>query len=79
MNSFLLQRKEEIVQEVGFSSFRERESYFSLIFRHLDRRFYTEQEAKPIYEARATSGHRFGGVPTSPRDRDLFLLGLFFG
>ena len=33
-NSFLLQRKEEIVQEVGFSSFREREreSYFSLDF-----------------------------------------------
>ena len=25
-----------------------------------------------------TRGHRFGGVPTTPRGRDLFLLGLFF-
>ena len=24
--------------------------------------------------ARATRGHRFGGVPTTPRGRDLFLL-----
>ena len=29
--------------------------------------------------ARATRGHRFGGVPTTPRGRDLLLLGLFFG
>ena len=27
--------------------------------------------------ARATRGHRFGGVPITPRGRDLFLLGLF--
>ena len=46
---------------------------------HLDRRFSMEQEAKSIYAARATRGHRFGGVPTTPRGRDLFLLGLFFG
>ena len=49
------------------------------ISRHLDRRFSTEQEAKSIYAARATRGHRFGGVPITPRGRDLFLLGLFFG
>ena len=41
--------------------------------------FSTEQEAKSIYAERATRGHRFGGVPTTPRGRDLFLLGLFFG
>ena len=44
-----------------------------------DRQFSTEQEAKSIYAARATRGHRFGGVPTTPRGRDLFLLVLFFG
>ena len=44
-----------------------------------DRRFSTEQEAKLFYAGRATRGHRFYGVPTIPRGRDIFLLGLFFG
>ena len=44
-----------------------------------DRRFSMEQEAKLIYSARATRGHRFGGVPTTPRGRDIFLLVLLFG
>ena len=44
-----------------------------------DGRFSTEQEAKSIYVARATRGHRYGGVPNTPRCRDLFLRGLFFG
>ena len=44
-----------------------------------DRRFSMEQEAKLIYAERATRGHRFGGVPTTPRGRDLFLLVIFFG
>ena len=57
----------------------ERERATSLyISRRSDRRFSTEQEAKLIYAARATRGHRFGGVPTTPRGRDLFLLSLFF-
>ena len=43
------------------------------------RRFSTEQEVKLLYAARATRGHRFGGVPTTPRGRDLFLLALIFG
>ena len=42
-------------------------------------RFSTEQEAKLIYTARATRGHRFGEVLTTPRGRDLFLLALIFG
>ena len=43
-----------------------------------DRRFSTEQEVKLFYAARAMSGHRFGGVPTTPRNRDLFLIVLIF-
>ena len=39
----------------------------------------TEQEAKSMYAARTTRGHRFGGVMTTPRGRDLFLLVLFLG
>ena len=60
-------------------SFRERMSSFSLDFGRPDRRFSTEQEVKLFYAARATHGHRFGGVPTNPRGRDLFLLVIFFG
>ena len=43
-----------------------------------DRRFSTEQAAKLLYAVRATRGHLFGGAPTTPRGRNLFLLGLFF-
>ena len=50
-----------------------------LISRRLDRRFASGQEVKLFYVARATRGHRFYGVPTTPRGRDLFLLRLFFG
>ena len=49
------------------------------ISRRSDRRFSSEQEAKLIYAARATRGHRFCGVSTTPRGGDLFLLALFFG
>ena len=58
---------------------RERKCAFSLDFRPIGRSFSTEKEVKLFYAARATRGHRFGGVPTTPRGRDLFLLGLFFG
>ena len=44
-----------------------------------DRRFSTEQEAKLFYAARATRKHRFGGVQTTLRGWDLFLLALIFG
>ena len=40
----------------------------------MDRQFSTEQEAKSIYAVRATRGHRFGGVPTTPRGRDFSYL-----
>ena len=49
------------------------------ISRHSDVRFSTEQEAKCFYAIRAKRGHRFCGVSTTPRGRDLFLLGLLFG
>ena len=44
-----------------------------------DRRFSTEQEGKLLYAARTMHGHQFGGVPTTPRGKDLFLLVLIFG
>ena len=44
-----------------------------------DIRFSTEQEGKFLYAARTKRGHRFGGVPTTPKGRDLFLLVLIFG
>ena len=60
--------------------FLKRERVTSLkISRRSDRRFSTEQEAKLFYAARATRGHRFCGVPTTPRGRDLFLLSFLFG
>ena len=39
-----------------------------------DRRFSTEQEGKLLYATRTTRGHQFGGVPTTPKGRDLSLL-----
>ena len=58
---------------------RERKCAFSLDFWLIGPSVSTEQEVKLFYVARATRGHRFGGVPKTPRGRDLFLLGLFFG
>ena len=58
----------------------ERESVsFLYICGRSDCRFSTEQETKSIYPARATRGHRFDGVPKTPRCTDLFLLVIFFG
>ena len=48
------------------------------IFDYSGRWFLTEQEVKLFYAARAICGHRFGGVPTTPRGRGLFLLALIF-
>ena len=45
----------------------------------LTHQFSTEQEVKLFYAARVTRGHQFGGVSTTPRGRDLFLLALIFG
>ena len=52
---------------------------YLLISHRSDRRFSTEQEAKSIYAAGATCGHRFGGVSTTLRGRGLLLLVLSFG
>ena len=59
--------------------FRERKSDLSLDFPPFGLSVLDGEEAKSVYVVRATRGHRFGGVPTIPRGRDLFLLGLFFG
>ena len=58
--------------------FRERESAFSLDFRPFGPSVLDGEEAKSIYAVRAMRGHRFGGVPITPRGRDLFLLVIFF-
>ena len=58
--------------------FIERESAFSLGFWSIGPSVFTEQEVKLFYAARATRGHQFGGVLTTQRGRDLFLLALIF-
>ena len=58
---------------------REKVCLLSRFFSHSDRRFSMEQEVKLLYAARATRGHRFAGVPTNRRGRDIFLLVLIFG
>ena len=85
MNSFLLQIEEENVQkgnigsELGFSDFRER---VCLLSRFPAVRTVSSRRSKKqsrSFAARATRGHRFCGVPTTPRGRGLLLLVLFFG
>ena len=62
-----------------FFDFLKRERASSLWdFGRSDRRFSTEQEGKMLYAASTTRGHQFGGVPTTPKGRDLFLLALIF-
>ena len=79
MNSFRLHWKNKSTVGVKFQIL-EKEGVPSLqICGRSDHRVSTEQEAKSIYAARAMRGHRFGGVTTTPRCRDLFFLVLFFG
>ena len=58
---------------------RERELILSRFLARSDRRFSMEQKVKLLYAARTTRGQQFGGVLTTPRGRDIFLLDLFFG
>ena len=67
------------MQKVGDADSRERGCDLFLDFSLLDRQFASGQVVKLFFKARATRGHRFGGVPTTPRGKDLFLLMLFFG
>ena len=62
--------------EIGF---RERKCDLSLDFPAFGLSVLFGPRAKFLYAARATRGHRFCRVPTTPRGKDLFLLGLFFG
>ena len=52
---------------------------FSLGFRPIRLSVFDGARRKVALEVRVTRGHRFGGVPTTPRGRDLFLLVLIFG
>ena len=64
------------VQEVGFSNFRDRECALSLDFPPFRPSVLDRARSKVVLRG---EGYAFGGVPTTPRGRDLFLLGLFFG
>ena len=75
--SFLLQNGAGPVVEEKIR-FLERECATSLqISRLSDRRFASGQKAKLFYTARATHGHLFCGVSTTPIGRGLLLLGYF--
>ena len=58
---------------------RERGSGFSLGFRQIGPSVFDGARRKLFYAARATRGHQFGGVPITPRGRNLFLFALIFG
>ena len=72
-------KKQKTDSEVQILSFRERRCAFSLGFRPFGLLVLDGARSKVVLLARAMRGHRFGGVPTTPRGRDLFLLVLFFG
>ena len=57
----------------------ERVSTSLYVFWRLAQQTPARQEAKLVYAARATRGHRFCGVSTTPGGRGFLLLGLFFG
>ena len=59
--------------------FRERESDLSLDFWLFGPSVLDGARSKVDLAVRATRGHWFGGVPTTSRGRDLFLLMIFFG
>ena len=73
------QRAGRRCSELGFVILEREGSPSLYICVRSNHRFSMEKEAKSIYAARVTHGHRFGGVPTTPRGRDLFLLVIFFG
>ena len=62
------------MQWLDFDFFRERESTFSLGFRPIGSSVLDGARSKV-----ALHSEGYGGVPTTPRGRDLFLLALIFG
>ena len=54
--------------------FRERESDLSLDFRPIGPSVLDGARSKAILHSEGYAWIPFGGVPTTPRDRDLFLL-----
>ena len=59
--------------------FREREGSFSLDFWPFGPSVLKEARSKVVIRGEGYVGHRFGGVSTTPRGKDLFLLVLIFG
>ena len=68
--------EKENVQEKWVSDLRESLSLNFLAFRPS---VLFGPRSKVVLRGKATRGHQFFGVSTTPRGRDLFLLDLFFG
>ena len=81
LSSPFLELKPEVVRGesrfLKWRVFRERKCNFSLDFPVFGQSDLVGQEAKLFYAAKATRGHRFCGVLTTPRGRGLLLLGYF--
>ena len=78
--------KEKNVQEgaemdngLGFLKSRERKCAFSLDFQPFRPSILYGARSKAVLRGEGSRGDLFGGVPTTPRGRDLFILALFFG
>ena len=67
------------VRTIGFLSFRVRESSFSLDLRPFGQSVLDGARSKVVLRGEGYAWASICGVPTTPRGRDLFLLGLFFG
>ena len=71
-------KKHKTDSKVHILSFRERRCAFSLGFRPFGPSVLEEARSKVVLCGECYYGHRFGGVPTTPRCRDFFLLALIF-
>ena len=69
------ERGENILKQ--WRVFRERKCNFFLDFPAFGPSSPSSQEAKLFYVAKATRGHQFFGVSTTPRGRGLLQLGYF--
>ena len=67
------------MQWLDFCDFRERRSSFSLDLRSFGPLVLDGARSKVDLRTRVARGHRFGGVLTTLRGRDIFLFVLFVG
>ena len=67
------------MQWLEILSFRERRCAFSLDFWLFELSVLDGARSKVALRGKDYAWHLFGGVSTTPKDRDLFLLALIFG